>query len=241
MPKKRSSTSSLRITWYGHSAFKVETSAGKRILFDPWLDNPKAPPGIKENIDADIILVSHGHSDHLGNTIEIAKRTNARVIAIYELYLHLQSQGVASATGMNKGGSLRLDGISVSMVDARHSADIDADGKLVAGGEAAGFVVEFEHGPTLYHAGDTSLFGDMRLIRTLYRPDIAFLPIGDLYTMGPRAAALACEMLKPKYIVGMHYGTFPALTGTPEQLRKHLPAVMRRRVLELKPGTPVSL
>jgi L-ascorbate metabolism protein UlaG (beta-lactamase superfamily) len=122
------------------------------------------------------------------------------------------------------------------MVDAKHSSDIDVNGMVIPGGEAAGFVVEFENGTKLYHAGDTSLFMDMKLVGQLYKPDIALLPIGDLYTMDPRAAAKACEWLNAKHIIGMHYGTFPALTGTPAALKKYLPERMRKRVHELEVG-----
>lgn len=229
------------LTWFGHSAFRITSPAGRVILIDPWLDNPKAPAGAKDITHADLILVTHGHSDHLGNTAELTLRTGATVVGIYEVFLHLQSLGVTTATGMNKGGTLEHAGVRVTMVDARHSADIDADGRVVPGGEAAGFVIRLEDGTTIYHAGDTCVFGDMKLIARLYTPGVALLPIGDLYTMGPREAALACTMLNPKVIIGMHYGTFPALTGTPAALKKLLPPAMRRRVRELEPGVALTL
>lgn len=231
----------LNITWLGHSAFKLGTSNRKTVLIDPWLDNPKAPRGIKENITADIILVSHGHSDHLGNTIEIAKRTKAKVICIFEMYLFLQSKGVSTAIGMNKGGTMYVDGIKITMTDAKHSSTIEDGAKIICGGEAAGFVVEFENGFKIYHAGDTSVFSDMNIIGELYAPDIAFLPIGDLYTMGPKEAAYASELINPEYIIGMHYGTFPALTGNPEALKKLLSPAMRNKVLELEVGKCFSI
>ncbi|MBM2841862.1 MAG: beta-lactamase, partial [Bacteroidetes bacterium] len=219
----------VEITWLGHSAFKLVSSTRKIILIDPWLENPKAPAGLKDSINADIILVTHGHSDHIGNTIEIAKRTNAKVIAIYEVSVYLQSAGLSNVQGMSKGGTVKVDGIEVSMVDARHSSTIEVDGKMIHGGEAAGFVVRLENGYRIYHAGDTALFMDMKLIGQLHRPHVAIVPVGDLYTMGPRDAAIACKWIKPKHIIGMHYGTFPALTGTLDELRYHLPMPLKSR------------
>ena len=241
MAKQEAKSAHLKLTWYGHSAFYLESAAGKCILIDPWLENPKAPAGAKDIPRVDLILVTHGHSDHIGNTVELAKRTGASVIAIHELSLYFQSVGVAGASGMNKGGTKSVNGIKITMTDAKHSGDIDVDQQLTCGGEAAGFVITFEDGYTVYHAGDTALFGDMKFIGDLYKPALALLPIGDLFTMGPREAAMACKLLKPKTIIGMHYGTFPVLTGTPSELRRHLPAEMKKRVLELTPGKPVSL
>ncbi|MBM4166267.1 MAG: metal-dependent hydrolase [Ignavibacteria bacterium] len=231
----------LNITWLGHSAFQLVTSNGKIVLLDPWLDNPEAPREIKDTISADIILVSHGHSDHLGNTIEIAKRTQAKVICIFEIYLFLQSKGISSAIGMNKGGTMDVDGIKITMTDAKHSSTIEDGAKILCGGEAAGFVVEFENGFKIYYAGDTSVFSDMKIIGELYTPDIAFLPIGDLYTMGPKEAAYACTLINPKFIIGMHYGTFPVLSGTPEALKKLLSPALRMKVMELEVGKSVGV
>ncbi|MEK7672173.1 MAG: metal-dependent hydrolase [Bacteroidota bacterium] len=237
-----SSKGKVNITWLGHSAFKLESPSGKTVLIDPWLDNPKAPAGAKDISTVDLILITHGHSDHVGSAVEVAKRTNARLISIYEVYLYLQSQGVTTAMGMNKGGTTDVDGIKVTMTDAKHSSDIDVDGKVVAcGGEAAGYIIRFENGFTVYHAGDTSLFGDMKFIGKLHKPDVAIVPIGDLYTMGPREAAIACGLINPKQIIGMHYGTFPALTGTPQLLKKYLHTKLKKRVMELEPGKTVVL
>lgn len=233
--------SKLQLTWLGHSAFQVISPNGKVVLFDPWLENPKAPARAKDMSRVDLILISHGHSDHLGNSVEIAKRTNAKVLCIFEVYVYLQSCGVTTAQGMNKGGSVTVDGMRVTMVDAKHSSDIDVDGKMIPGGEAAGFVVEFENGTRLYHAGDTSLFMDLKLIGQSYKPHVALLPIGDLYTMNPRDAAKACVWLNPKQIIPMHYGTFPALTGTPAELKKYLPARMRVRMKQPEVGNPISV
>jgi L-ascorbate metabolism protein UlaG (beta-lactamase superfamily) len=241
MAKRKGKAGQLKVTWFGHSAFHLLSPGGKSILIDPWLDNPKAPAGSKEISPVDLILVTHGHGDHVGNTVEIARRTGARVIGIHELSLYLQGVGVAGVSGMNKGGTVAFDGIKITMTDAVHSAGIDGEKNVVCGGEAAGFVLTFEDGSTAYHAGDTALFGDMKLIGELYGPRVVFLPIGDLFTMGPREAALACRVLKPKAIIAMHYGTFPVLTGTPAELQRFLPPDMRKRVLELTPGSPVLI
>lgn len=229
------------LTWYGHSAFKVETASGLTILIDPWLDNPKAPPGSTSLQRIDLIFVTHGHGDHIGNTVELARRTGAKVVCIHEVSLYLQSAGVTTAMGMNKGGTVEINGIKATMVDARHSSGIDIGGKVIPGGEAAGFVIQLEDGLRIYHAGDTSLFGDMKLIGQMYKPDVVLLPIGDLYTMDPKAAAKACEWLNPKHIVGMHYGTFPPLTGTPAMLKSHLPASMKNRLRVMEPGIVLIL
>ncbi len=228
------------LTWLGHSAFKIETPGNKIILIDPWLDNPKAPSNAKDISHVDMILVSHGHNDHIGNTIEIAKRTNAKVLAIYELSLYFESLGVSNVIGFGKGGTVEVDGIRVSMVDARHSGGIETASGPIIPGDAAGFVLKMENGFVLYHAGDTSLFGDMKFIEKLHKPRLVLLPIGGLYTMDPREAAVACELLKPKFIVGMHYGTFPALAGTPQQLKRHLHTKMKERVIEFQPGETKS-
>lgn len=241
MKPKNQKRGALNITWFGHSAFLLKAPGGKSVLIDPWLDNPKAPPGAKDFTPADLILLTHGHSDHVGNTIEVARRTKATVIAIYEISLYLQEHGVSTAQGMNKGGTMRVDEVKVTMVDARHSSDIDVGGSVIPGGEPAGFIVELENGFRVYHAGDTSVFGDMKLIADLYKPQLAILPIGGLYTMDPREAAYACKLLKPEYIVGMHYGTFPVLAGTPQELRNNLPPAMKKCVIELVPGQAVMV
>ena len=235
----KTNNNGIKIIWYGHSAFLLESQRGKNILIDPWLDNPKAPAGAKDIADVDLILITHGHSDHIGNSVEIAKRTNAKIISIFEISLYISDQGITNTQGMNKGGTVDIDGVKVAMVDAKHSSGIDYNGRAIEGGEPAGYIIEFENGFRIYHAGDTALFGDMKLIGEFYKPDLVILPIGGLYTMGPEEAAYACRLLKPKYIIGMHYGTFPVLTGTPDELRRRLPADLRKRVIELEAGKQI--
>jgi L-ascorbate metabolism protein UlaG (beta-lactamase superfamily) len=236
----KSNNTNVIVTWYGHSAFLLESTKGTRILIDPWLENPKAPPEAIDIENIDLILITHGHSDHIGNSIEIAKRTGAKVISIFEIYLHLQNQALLNSQGMNKGGTILDGGIKITMVDAKHSSGVDFEAKVIVGGEAAGFIVELENGFKIYHAGDTALFGDMKIIGDFYKPDMVLLPIGGLYTMGPEEAAYACKLLKPKYIIGMHYGTFPVLTGNPDILRKLLPVALKKKVYKLDPGKQVT-
>jgi L-ascorbate metabolism protein UlaG (beta-lactamase superfamily) len=229
----------LNVTWLGHSAFLLQAPGGKSVLIDPWLDNPVAPAGAKDRTPANVILVTHGHSDHIGNTIQIAQRTQAQVISIHEISLYLHKHGIDTAQGMNKGGTVLIYDLKVTMVDAKHSSGLDGGESVIPGGEAAGYVIEFGNGYRVYHAGDTSVFGDMKLIADLYKPSLVILPIGGLFTMDPREAAYACKLLKPKSIVGMHYGTFPALNGTPSELRAFLPASMKKNVVELVPGKTI--
>jgi L-ascorbate metabolism protein UlaG (beta-lactamase superfamily) len=231
--------SALSITWYGHATFVVGTPGGRRIVFDPWLTgNPKAPAGAK--IDkADVICVTHGHSDHTTEVVSVARATGAPVVAVFELANYFQGKGLKEVVGMGVGGTIDVKGLKISMTPAVHTSSIEEDGKVLYVGTATGFVVRLEDGRALYFAGDTALFGDMRLIRDLYAPEIAFLPIGDHYTMDPSAAALASELLGVRQIVPMHYGTFPALTGSPDELKK-LVEPRGVDVLVLKPGETAS-
>lgn len=239
--RKKPGKAPVRLTWFGHSCFLIESRHGRRILIDPWLDNPVAPPDVRDKVIPDVILVTHGHGDHLGNASDLAKRYHVPLYAIYEVAVYLQKSGASTAVGMNISGSAEFEGLTFTMVEARHSSGIEAEGGFIPGGDPAGFVVRMEDGRSIYHAGDTGVFSDMKLIASLYRPDIAILPIGGFYTMGPEEAALACRFLSPQTIVGMHYGTFPVLAGTPAALKKHLPPPLRKRVRELVPGTPVDL
>ena len=225
---------SLAISWLGHSAFRLRTPGGKEVLLDPWYTgNPSFPESARPKA-ADLILISHGHSDHITDAAAMAKQTNATVVAIWEITSWLGSKGIKNLEPMNKGGTITSKGLRITMTDARHSSSFDENG-IVYLGEPAGFVVKLENNQSLYFAGDTSLFGDMKLIGEIYKPDIAFLPIGDRFTMGPDTAALAAKWLGVKQVVPMHYGTFPLLTGSPAQLKEHL-AGTGIEVLELKPG-----
>jgi L-ascorbate metabolism protein UlaG (beta-lactamase superfamily) len=224
----------LEITYLGHSSFRLRTPGGKEILFDPWYTgNPSFPESARPKA-ADLILISHGHSDHTTDAAAMAKATGATVVGIWEITSWLGTKGIQHLEPMNKGGTITSKGLRITMTDARHSSSVDENG-LVYLGEPAGFVVKLENGQTLYYAGDTSLFGDMKLIGELYKPDIAFLPIGDRFTMGPDTAAMAARWLGVKQVVPMHYGTFPLLTGTPQQLEKEL-AGSGINVLVLTPG-----
>lgn len=225
------------ITWLGHATFLVETPGKKHIVLDPWLaGNPKCPEEYQSLNKADAILISHGHFDHMGSAVELAQRTDAPVISNFEIGAYLASQGVGQTIGMNKGGTVTLGDIKVTMVHADHSSGISTDsGQTVYGGEASGFVVTLENGVTLYHAGDTNVFSDMAIIRDLYAPDVVLLPIGGHFTMSPKEAAYAVKLLQPKVVIPMHYGTFDALTGTPEAL-KDLLAGEPVEVVVLEPG-----
>lgn len=225
----------LRITWLGHAAVLIETAKGTHILIDPFLtNNPKYPKDYKLPDKIDYILLSHGHGDHIADAVPVAKKHGSTVVAIYELTDFIAKQGVQKTIGMNLGGTVKLDDVAVTMVDAKHSSGAqDANGTHYVG-VAVGFVLTPSEGPVLYHAGDTCVFGDMRLIAELYKPEVAMLPIGGFYTMDPKEAALAQKLLGAKTILPIHWGTFPVLTGTPAELAKLVGAAAR--VVEWSPG-----
>ena len=229
----------VHITFLGHSAFKL-SSAGVNVLIDPWLTNPLLHTPVDKVGPVDLILVTHGHGDHVGETVAVAQASHAPVVAIHELSVILARQGAPQVIGMNKGGTLAIAGCKVTMTQAVHSSAVDEGGELIAAGDPAGFVVEFENGFVVYHAGDTAAFRDMELIRELYHPELAMLPIGSHYVMGPGEAALACRMLKPRWVIPMHYGTFPVLTGKPEELIQLLKGEPDITVIVLKPGETVE-
>jgi L-ascorbate metabolism protein UlaG (beta-lactamase superfamily) len=229
-----------RITWLGHATFRIDTAAGKTILIDPWvMGNPKTPERLKQFEKIDLMLCTHGHFDHIGDAVELAKKHNPTVVGIFELCAWLQKKGVQQTSAMNKGGTQQIGNIKITMVDAQHSCGIEDEGQIIYAGEACGYVVELENGLRLYHAGDTNVFGDMKIIQELYAPNLALIPIGDHFTMGPREAAYACTLLRPQAVIPMHFGTFPVLTGTIEQLRE-LTADMKVEIIGLKPGESVG-
>jgi L-ascorbate metabolism protein UlaG (beta-lactamase superfamily) len=228
--------SKLSITWLGHATFIITTPGGKRIVTDPWLEgNPVCPPNMKKIDKADVILLSHGHFDHTGDIVNVARHTGAATIAVFELASWLERKGVQNTIGMNFGGTAKVAGLEITMVPAIHTSSITEGDRNEYLGLAAGFVVKTEDSRRFYFAGDTAVFGDMRLIGEMYSPEIAFLPIGDHYTMGPEGAAVAARMLGVRQVVPMHWGTFPVLTGTPGALRR-LVDPHGIDVLELKPG-----
>lgn len=209
--------------WLGHSAFRFVTTGGKRIYVDPFLSqNPKTPEGEKNPDQIDYILLTHGHEDHTGDTIELAKKTGATVLSIVELAGNLKSKGLPEnqAVDMNKGGTLSFDEFRVTMTSANHSSSFGGDYV----GDPAGLILHFDD-VTVYHAGDTNIMWDFQLYKEIYNPQVCILPIGGYYTMGPREAAHAVRLLEPSYVVPCHYGTFPVLTGTPEDLKSNMKSI----------------
>ncbi|MGW8321713.1 MAG: metal-dependent hydrolase [Thermodesulfobacteriota bacterium] len=232
----------MQITWLGHTGFRIERSGAGTILIDPWVDHPKSTDSVRAVDKADLILVTHGHGDHVGSLLYIAEKTGAVIVCIHEIAVYLNSKDIPNRiVGMNKGGTAVFEGVRVTMVHADHSSSIQDGNRILPGGEAVGYVLRFDSGHSVYHAGDTGVFGDMALIHRLYAPRVAMLPIGDHYTMGPAEAALAAELIRPECIIPMHYGTFPVLTGTPEALVQALPEELKGRVLALAVGQEAEL
>ena len=230
----------IEITWLGHGTFQFKLASGEVIVLDPWTDgNPSYPADHKFNrIDA--ILISHGHLDHIHDAVPLAKRFKPQMVCIFETGEWLKSKGVENVSAMNKGGSQKVGPLTVTMTHAVHSCGIVDEGKIIYGGEAAGYVLRLPDGRGIYFSGDTNVFSDMVLIRELYAPQLAMLPIGDLFTMSPKEAAAACRLLRTERVIPMHFGTFPALTGRPDQLSELLSDLPGTAVWPLEPGKPVN-
>ena len=228
-----------KLTWLGHAAIFIESPKGARIAIDPWIaNNPKFPQGFDYG-RLDAVAATHGHFDHFGEDgIALAKKSGATVVGIFELALHCGANGVEKVSGMNKGGSQEVAGVRFRMVQAVHSAGTSGAGRETNfPADPCGYVLTFEDGFRVYHAGDTNVIADMALIGELYEPDLALLPIGDFYTMGPREAAKACQLLGVPRVIPIHWGTSPILTGTPAMLRKEIAKRgLATEVVELAPG-----
>jgi L-ascorbate metabolism protein UlaG (beta-lactamase superfamily) len=227
-------TKGTQVTWLGHGTFKFVTTEGKTVIVDPWvMNNPACPDGEKDPA-VDLVLITHAHFDHIGDAVEICKKREPQTFAIYETAMWLGSKGVPNVNGFNKGGTAQSEGVTFTMVHAVHSCGISDGDQILYGGEAAGYVIEFPGGLKVYYAGDTTVFSDMKIIGELYEPDVSILPIGDFYTMGPREAAYSAKLVGAKTVIPMHFGTFPVLTGTPDELRKLVGK--GTDVVALKPG-----
>lgn len=235
MTASKTASGRTRITWLSHATVLIQTAQGTNILIDPYMaNNPKYPKDFSLPSKIDYILLSHGHGDHIADTVPVAQKHGSTVIAIFELADYVNKKGVKDTVGMNLGGTVKLNEVAVTMVDAKHSAAAADDKGMHYVGVAAGFVLSIPSGPVLYHAGDTSVFGDMAMIRELYKPKVAMLPIGGHFTMGPEEAALAARLLQPEVILPIHWGTFPILTGTPGQLAGLVGSGVQ--VVDWKPG-----
>jgi L-ascorbate metabolism protein UlaG (beta-lactamase superfamily) len=229
----------VRITWLGHSTVLIETGQGTNLLIDPFItQSPVYPKGFELPGKLDYILLTHGHGDHTLDALSLAARYGATIVAIHELANYMSAKGAASTVGMALGGTVRIGSVQATMVDARHSSSIQDEDGVHYAGVAAGFVLAVDNGPVLYHAGDTSVFGDMKIIGELYQPQVAMLPIGGHYTMGPKEASLAVRLLNPSTVLPLHFGTFPPLKGTPAELIALIDTGVE--VVTWKPGESVE-
>src|SRR4051794_795321 len=229
----------MQITWLGHATFEIRFEGGEVLLLDPWIEgNPAYPKGYElKKVDA--IALSHAHFDHADAVMAVAQKFSPKVVAIFETAKYFESKGVKNTIPINKGGTLDLGFVKLTMTNALHSCSIKDGDNLLYGGEAAGYVLTMKDGRKAYFAGDTALFGDMALIGEFFKPELAFLPIGDHFTMGPEQAAHAARMLKVRSVIPMHYGTFPVLTGTPQALESEL-SKDGIKVITLKQAEPFN-
>jgi len=221
----------VRVTFLGHSAFLLEGS--KRVLIDPWIDgNPQSPIKIEECKGADVYVVTHDHGDHgLEDAIKLSKRHGGTIVSIYEIAEEARRKG-ANSLGANIGSFFEVNGVKVVLTEAIHSSNL---------GAPVGAVIELD-GKRIYHAGDTGVFYDMKIIGELYKPDLALLPIGGHFVMGPSEASLAIELLGVSKVIPMHYQTFPVLKGSVEELKEHMGRRgVRAEVIVLKPGESYEL
>jgi L-ascorbate metabolism protein UlaG (beta-lactamase superfamily) len=231
-------TKGNQLTYFGHSTFSLTTPSGQVGLIDPFIsDNPRCPESLKKVPRVDVIFLSHAHSDHLGDTLKLAKQHHPQIVAIFETCLWIQSKGFEKETRpMGKGGTQHVGEFEVTLTHAFHSNSIHDGKEVIYAGEPAGLIIRLPGGFTIYHAGDTCAFNEMKMLGEFYKPDLALLPIGDHFTMGPREAAHAIGLLGVKHVVPMHYATFPVLTGTPDAFRKEASNISGLQVHELKPG-----
>jgi len=230
----------IEITWLGHASFRMRTPEGRIIYVDPWIDgNPACPIGLDEIQTADIVCVTHGHDDHLGDSLEIVKRTGAILVSLPEICIYASRHGIEYDRGggaIHIGGTARAHEVKITAVPAAHSSDIlgvefREEGRVMPGSGCCGFVIRTSNGSCVYFSGDTGVFGDMELIGRLYRPQVAVLPIGGKYTMGVGQAAFAASLIQPEVVIPGHYNAFPNQQADPEELA--------RRVQVLSPGTEV--
>jgi L-ascorbate metabolism protein UlaG (beta-lactamase superfamily) len=235
------------IAWLGHGTFHITTPGGKKLLIDAWVDtNPACPDEWKSRVrheSLDAIFITHGHFDHANDLLSLATETNARIVCMFDLVAWLTAQGVPEdrITGFNKGGTADVAGVAATMTAAQHSSTSSDNGTVIPMGEAVGYVLRMENGFTIYHTGDTAVTYDMLIVGDLYQPDLTILPIGGWFTMDPRQAAYALKLIRSKHAIPGHYGTFPILAGTPDQLREHLKEFnVQAEVIDLKPGDSVS-
>lgn len=227
----------MQIRWFGHSAFEIMSDEDIKILIDPFISNNPVCPVTVEELDADIICVTHGHADHFGDAMEIANRTGAVIVGNHEHSVYLAKQGF-EVMGMNIGGSIKIHNITITMLNSNHSSDMDFIEEIGAGGSSCGYIIQLEKGRKIYHSGDTGIFGDMKtVIRDIYKPQIAMLPIGDRYTMGPAEASIAVEWIHPEIVIPMHYNTFPVIKQDPEDFAHMVESMNKEtKVVILEPG-----